>query len=109
MIWDAKMKDCVKKWLTEQFGDDETIIADVFAEYVRATPEAISQADQAFAAADFPELDRIAHTLKGNALMIGDQESADAAILLRDAAKALDADGCRAAIVRIREVFAAAV
>jgi len=101
------MKDCVKNWLTGQFGDDEATITEIFAEYVRSTEEQLGAADRAFAAQDFPGLDRIAHTLKGNALMIGDQESADAAIALRDTAKASSVEGCQAAIARVREVFAA--
>ena len=84
------MKDDVRQWLNDQFGGDEETIAAVWEEYLGSAAEKIAEGRAALAASDFPLLDRIAHTLKGNALMVGDQTSAMAGIALRDAAKASD-------------------
>ena len=41
----------------------------------------------ALAANGWDALDKVAHTVKGNSLAVGDQQMADAAIALRSAAK----------------------
>lgn len=98
------MKECVRKWLSEQFGDAEDIIKEVWAEYLSTTTERIEEARAALAAFDFPLLDSVAHRLKGNALMVGDQPSAVAAIELRDAAKASESDAAAKAIETLAEL-----
>ena len=95
------MKDDARQWLNEQFGGDEETIAAVWGEYLASSSEKIGEALAALAAFDFPLLDRIAHTLKGNALMVGDQVSAAAAIALRDAAKASDPTAAEKAIATL--------
>lgn len=84
------MKAEVKAWLNEQFQGDEGIIATVWSEYLRSMQEKIGAARLALVAADFVELDRFAHTMKGDALIVGDHPMADAAIALRNASKASD-------------------
>ena len=53
------------------------------------------------AAEDYPLLDRVAHTLKGNALMVGDAAIVTATIALRDAAKASDGAASDRALARL--------
>lgn len=101
-------KECVKNWLVGQFGDDEAIIAEIYGEYLKTTRENLDKADAAMARGDFPGLDRVAHTLKGNALMVGDQDIADTAIALRNAAKISDAANGSTLLVRLRELIAQA-
>ena len=95
------MKEDVRQWLNEQFGGDEETIALVWGEYLGSAAEKIAEGRAALAAADFPLLDRVAHTIKGNALMVGDQASAAAGVALRDAAKASDPDASARALDRI--------
>ena len=95
------MKDDVRQWLNDQFGGDEETIAAVWEEYLGSAAEKITEGRAALAASDFPLLDRIAHTLKGNALMVGDQTSAMAGIALRDAAKASDPTAAAKALDRL--------
>ena len=95
------MKDDVRQWLNDQFGGDEETIAAVWEEYLGSAAEKIAEGRAALAASDFPLLDRIAHTLKGNALMVGDQTSAMAGIALRDAAKASDPAAAEKALDRL--------
>lgn len=95
------MKENARRWMAEQFADDADTIAMVWNEYLTETAAKIDAARAALAAEDYPLLDRLAHTLKGNALMVGDQELALAAVALRDAAKASDSDGCDTCIGNI--------
>lgn len=85
------MKDVCRTWMNEQFEGDAETIAVVWEEYLGVSAEKLAAARDALAAEDFPQLDHLAHTLKGNALMVGDQPLAEAAIQLRGAAKASDA------------------
>lgn len=84
------MKECCKTYLDEQFGDDD-VEAEIYAEYVSSLGEKLGEAGPALAAGDWSRLDKIAHTIKGNALAAGDQEMADAAIACRKAAALCDA------------------
>ena len=85
------MKDCCKTYLDEQFGGDPDIIAEIYNEYASSAREKIAEAAEALAASAWEPLDRIAHTVKGNALAAGDKDMADTAIALRSAAKLADA------------------
>lgn len=86
------MNDGVKAWLDEQFAGDEGTIRLVWGEYLSSFAEKLAEASAAQAAGDFPLLDRVAHALKGNALMVGDSPCVSAALALRDAAKASDGE-----------------
>ena len=98
------MKDAVKSYLMKEFGD-ASVAAEIYAEYRSSTRPKIDESAQALSARDFDLLDRAAHALKGNALMIGDPDALAAALALRDAAKALDAAAAQAALARVRAVY----
>ena len=84
------MKECCKKYLNEQFGDDAEVVNAIYAEYVSSVGAKTAEADVALAASEWDTLDKVAHTVKGNSLAAGDQQMADAAIALRSAAKSQD-------------------
>ena len=86
------MKECCKTYLNDQFGGDEEVIAEIYGEYVSSLADKLAEAESALAAGDWTLLDRVAHTVKGNALSTGDQAMADAAIELRKAATLKDAE-----------------
>ena len=86
------MKECCRKYLTEQFGDDTEVVDAIYAEYVSSIGAKVAEADVALAAGAWDVLDKAAHTVKGNALAAGDQQMADAAIALRNAAKLQELD-----------------
>ena len=71
------MKECCRKYLTEQFGDDTEVVDAIYAEYVSSIGAKMAEADAALAAGAWDALDRAAHTIKGNALAAGDQQMAD--------------------------------
>lgn len=93
-----------KAWLHEQFGDDDETIRLVWTEYVTSFGEKLAEANAAQAAGDYPLLDKVAHALKGNALMVGDAPSVTAALALRDAAKASDGERAAKALARLAEL-----
>ena len=85
------MKECCKKYLVEQFGGNDEVVGEIYAEYVSSAKEKIAEAGAALASANWNLLDRVAHTVKGNALAAGDEEMANTAIALRKAAILKDA------------------
>jgi len=94
-------------WLNEQFLGDKEMIATVWAEYERSAREKIESSRAALAASDYTRLDRLAHTLKGDALLVGDQAVVQEAIALRAAAVASDATGAATTLDRIAEAVGA--
>lgn len=100
------MKPCCKAFLSEQFGGDEDIVAEIYAEYVTSLHAKAQEAADRLAAADWQRLDETAHTIKGNALVAGDTETADAAIALRGASKLGDSAKAGELVARIRELAA---
>ena len=99
------MKDCCKAYLDEQFGGDADVMAEIYNEYVSSVGEKIGEAESALAASDWTKLDRMAHTVKGNALAAGDQEMADTAISLRKAAALADAALAASLLEKIKELY----
>ena len=101
------MKECCRSYLNEQFGGDADVMNEIYGEYVSSLREKRSEAEAALAAGDWALLDRAAHTIKGNALAAGDQETAETAISLRNAAKLQDGGAASGLLAKIRELSAA--
>ena len=98
------MKECCAKYLDEQFGGDADIVGEIYGEYVSSVREKIAEAGEALSASDWERLDKIAHTIKGNALAAGDTETADVAIAMRKAAALKDATLAASLIEKTREL-----
>ena len=96
------MKECCEKYLIEQFGNDAEVLDAIYAEYVSSVNVKAAEADAALAAGAWDVLDRAAHTVKGNALAAGDQQMANAAIALRNAAKLQERDQAEGLIADLR-------
>ena len=96
------MKECCRKYLTEQFGDDTEVVDAIYAEYVSSIGAKMAEADAALAEGAWDKLDKVAHTVKGNSLAAGDQQMADVAIALRNSAKLQDRDQAARLIADIR-------
>ena len=96
------MKECCRKYLTEQFGGDAEVVDAIYAEYVSSIGVKMTEADAALAAGAWDALDKVAHTVKGNALAAGDQQMADTAIALRNAAKLQNRDEAGRLIANLR-------
>jgi len=98
------MKECCRKYLDEQFGGDADVIGEIYSEYVSSVGTKLAEADAALSAADWKQLDHVAHTVKGNALAAGDAEMADTAIALRKASALADASESASLIAKLREL-----
>ena len=98
------MKECCRKYLTEQFGDDTEVVDAIYAEYVSSIGAKMAEADAALAAGAWDALDRAAHTVKGNALAAGDNQMAEAAIALRNAAKLQERDQAEELMADLRSL-----
>ena len=84
------MKLCCKQYLDEQFGGDADMVNEIYAEYASSMKDKAQDAVVALAGASWEILDRVAHTIKGNALAAGDNDMAHLGIELRQAAKLQD-------------------
>jgi HPt (histidine-containing phosphotransfer) domain-containing protein len=98
------MKECCKTYLNEQFGDDADVVNEIYGEYVSSVRVKIMEATTALTGSAWQQLDRVAHTVKGNALAAGDNEMADAAIQLRKVTQLQDAAQAGALIERMKEL-----
>ena len=98
------MKECCRIYLDEQFGGDADVIGEIYNEYVSSVGEKIGEAEAARAANEWERLDRVAHTIKGNALAAGDGAMAEAAIELRKASALRDEAGADVQIARLGEL-----
>ena len=100
------MKESCRKYLDEQFGGDADVMGEIYSEYVASVGAKLAEADAALSGADWTLLDRVAHTVKGNALAAGDTEMAETAIALRKAAALTDATAAASLIAQLRELEA---
>jgi HPt (histidine-containing phosphotransfer) domain-containing protein len=98
------MKECCREYLSEQFGGDVEIMKEIYDEYVKSVMEKKAELAGAIDAADWRGADRMAHTLKGNALASGDAEMCDVALELRKTIALSDANASRALLSRVEEL-----
>jgi HPt (histidine-containing phosphotransfer) domain-containing protein len=98
------MKACCKAYLDEQFGGDEEVVTEIYNEYVDSAKTKIDEAKKAIADKEWQPLDKIAHTIKGNALAAGDEEMANIAIELRSAAHLQDEGTATTLVARLEEL-----
>ncbi len=97
------MKECCREYLLNQFGDED-VSNEIYYEYANSVTEKIGEAKAALSSGQWQLLDRVAHTIKGNALAAGDVEMSEPAIALRRAAALNDTDGSTALIAKIEEL-----
>jgi len=97
------MKKVCNDFLMEQFGDQD-VVNEIYDEYAKSVKEKIAEADTVLSSFDWTALDRIAHAVKGNALAVGDNDVANVAIVLRNAAKLSDEAEAAALIEKLKEL-----
>ena len=96
------MKECCAEYLNQQFGGDDAIVNEIYREYVDSIREKLKEADVALVGGEWLPLDRVAHTIKGNALATGDGEMAQVAIELRSAAQLQDRERAATLVTQIQ-------
>ena len=98
------MKECCVAYMNEQFGNNAELVKEIYGEYVSSMRVKVREAENALAAGEWTQLDRVAHTIKGNALTAGDNEMAQVAIDLRSSSQLHDHEQSTARIARLREL-----
>jgi HPt (histidine-containing phosphotransfer) domain-containing protein len=101
------MKECCATYLNEQFGGDADVVNEIYGEYASSAKAKTSEAEAALAAGEWDALDKIAHTVKGNALAAGDNETAQVGIDLRRAAQLKDATVASPLVEQLKVLTAA--
>lgn len=86
------MKECVSKWLNEQFGGDTDVIGMVYEEYKSTMGRLIVDLADARSKKDAQTVDRVLHTIKGSAAMVGDMEVSNLAANARKQGSGADLD-----------------
>lgn len=97
----TKMKQSCKEYLAEQIAD-ETIAQGLYDKYAAYVVQKLEKARAKLSAGDWEELSATAHTIKGDAISLGDAETAIAAAELRAAAKNRDTAACSALLEKLR-------
>ena len=82
------MKPMIRVWLKQQFGDDESLFCELYSQYRMDMEAGMKALREIRASEDGEKLRQKAHALKGIALVVGDQETANVCIALQHAAEA---------------------
>ena len=103
------MNGKVREWLAREVlgEEDEALIASLYEDYLATLDREIAKVQPQMSARDFAGLDMTAHTLKGAAGAVGDEEMFEASLRLRDAAKAEDLSAAVLASAEIASLRAA--
>ena len=99
------MKECCRKYLEDQFGDNPDIVAEIYNEYVSSMAAKLKEAKSNLDGKQWEPLDRTAHTIKGNALSAGDEDMANVAIELRGAARLQDEAAAKGLVVKLESLY----
>jgi len=101
------MKDTIRNWLTEQFGADEALFAELYQQYSADMKARAAGLDALLAAGDAAALGEEGHAMKGMALQMGDTELSEPCMALQNVGRAGDVDGCAALVKKISAAVAA--
>ena len=84
------MKQKIRDWLTQQFGNDEALFAELYSQYEGDMKSGIETLQTGFKDGDIAAMAQKAHALKGISLMIGDEDVSALCLTLERACKAND-------------------
>lgn len=101
------MKDTIRNWLTEQFGDDAALHDELYAQYAADMKTHMTDVQAALAAHDTQSIGAQAHAMKGMALQMGDRESADICLALQKAGQGNVWDACQPLVPQLARLVAA--
>ena len=96
------MKDMIYAYLKEQVGtDDETLLDSLYEEYCSTIETKIANLKSAIENNDFEALRQLAHALKGDSAIVGDQPMREHALAFELAAKSSNMNVCKAELAEI--------
>jgi len=100
------MKDSIHTWLTEQFGDDAELHAELYGQYAADMRNYLAKASGALNA-NLATVAAAAHTMKGMALQMGDTEISEVCKALQLEGQSSHAPTCADLISQLSELVAA--
>ena len=98
------MKDEIRCWLKQQFGDDEALFAELYSQYRADMVAGVEELNALVKGTDPKAMRQKAHALKGVALLIGDKAAADICLELQklgDAGTFAGADAVLASLTKL--------
>lgn len=101
------MKDAIRTWLTEQFGDDPSLHEELYGQYAADMKSTLAEVLSLAEASNAPEIGEKAHAMKGMALQMGDSDVAAACLELQNAGRAGDIENCGRIIESVRSLVGA--
>jgi len=101
------MKTSILNWLTEQFGADKALHEELYGQYVVDMRTQLAELEASRSNGDMSRLATVAHAMKGMALQMGDDETAECCRMLQAAGKAADPEACARLSADARALVAA--
>jgi len=101
------MKESIRIWLVEQFGEDEELFNELYSQYAFDMKSIAAELDALCSAGDAATIGEKAHSMKGMALQIGDGETAELSRALQDAGRGGDVGACATIIPALKNAVAA--
>ena len=100
------MKQEIIEYLKKQIGDDDPDMPEaLYNEYCNAVAEKLHELEAPLVSGDFALMGSVAHALKGNAAMVGDNEIYPHALAFEKGAKnSKDLDVCKAEFAAISNI-----
>jgi HPt (histidine-containing phosphotransfer) domain-containing protein len=99
-------KETAEAYLKQQLCvDDQSVIDDIYNEFIPAFKKNLAEANEAFAKKDWEALATAAHTLKGDTAIVGLMTLRELAMELQSAGKSADADACERLLAALKENF----
>jgi len=101
------MKESIRTWLTEQFGADEELFAELYGQYAADMKKLADELDGLLSSGDAAALGERGHAMKGMALQIGDGELSECCLKLQNAGRAGNLADCAALVQPVSALVAA--
>ncbi len=99
-------KETAKAYLKQQLSvEDPQLIDDIYSEFLTTFKQKLAEAGDAFGRKDWQALATAAHTLKGDAAIVGLMPLRGLAMELQDAAKNANSDACEKLFAALKSNF----
>jgi len=101
------IKESIRNWLTQEFGSDEALINELYAQYAADMRSRATGLHAYFVSGNVTALGEEGHAMKGMALQMGDRELSELCLRLQNSGRAGDQAGCAPLIEAICVAVAA--
>lgn len=99
------MNDAVRDYLLQQIGDEE-LIQEIYAEFLTGFRAGLASFKEAMESCNMEKMRHWAHTLKGNAGIVGEKDLKNLAVQLEDCVKREDQEGYASFFAQLEQEFA---